>query len=81
MASIDEQYRWLSEQSYWVDKGKSDVKYHPVEGKTYNLNPDDKPLGQFKVLKVVDNTSNGMQTMAVASVDKNGNGTAIYAIL
>jgi len=36
-----------------VDKGKSDVKYHPVEGKTYNLNPDDKPLGQFKVLKVV----------------------------
>ncbi|BAW17349.1 hypothetical protein D8895_10970 [Streptococcus sp. BCA20] len=77
----EQQHGWLSEQAYWVDKGKSDVKYHPVEGKTYNLNPDDKPLGQFKVLKVVDNTSNGMQTMAVASVDKNGNGTAIYAIL
>ncbi len=41
MAFIDEQYRWLSEQSYWVDSKKDDKDYTPKEGKTYPINPKD----------------------------------------
>ncbi|NQH34006.1 hypothetical protein HO665_07225 [Streptococcus suis] len=37
MTFTEEQYNWLAEQSYWVDEGKDDVKYHPVESKTYGI--------------------------------------------
>ena len=72
MSFTDEQYRWLSEQSYWVDTNKGDKDYTPKEGKTYPINPKDKSLGQYQVLAAEDNTSNGMQAMAVAPLDKNG---------
>ena len=72
MASIDEQYRWLSEQSYWVDSKKDDKDYTPKEGKTYPINPKDESLGRYQVLQVEDNHKNGMQAMAVAPLDKNG---------
>ncbi|HFU3844047.1 TPA: hypothetical protein ACGO5P_001068 [Streptococcus suis] len=68
MTFTGEQYNWIAEQSYWVDEGKGDVKYHPVEGKTYHFDPENQSLGQFKVLAVEDNTVNGMQAMAVAPV-------------
>ena len=29
MSFTDEQYRWLSEQSYWVDTNKGDKDYTP----------------------------------------------------
>ena len=65
MASIDEQYRWLSEQSYWVDSKKDDKDYTPKEGKTYLINPKDESLGRYQVLQVEDNHKNGMQAMTV----------------
>ncbi|MDI5947982.1 hypothetical protein QLT81_10175, partial [Streptococcus equi subsp. zooepidemicus] len=68
MAFTDEQYRWLSEQSYWVDSKKNDKDYTPKEGKTYPVNPKDELLGDYKVLKAEDNPDNGMQAMAVVPI-------------
>ncbi|MFH0374148.1 hypothetical protein [Streptococcus sp. A22] len=68
MTFTEEQYNWLAEQSYWVDEGKDDVKYHPEEGEQYYYDSKNKSLGQFQVLAVEDNTVNGMQAMAVAPV-------------
>ena len=69
----EEQYNWLAEQVYWVDKLKTDKDYTPEANKIYPFNPKKRDLGNFKVVEVIDNTSNGMQAMAVAPVDKNGN--------
>ncbi|MGT2950104.1 hypothetical protein BU202_02855 [Streptococcus cuniculi] len=68
MAKTDEQLNLLSQQSYWVDSSRSDVKYHPKVGKDYYYNYKDKSIGRFRVLKVADNQTNGMQAMAVAPV-------------
>ena len=73
MGITDEQYRWIIDKSYWVDKNKTDCEYHIEENKTYNFSDNDTRLGEFRVLSVKDNTSNGMQAMAVAPVDKSGN--------
>ena len=74
MGITEEKINWIAEQSYWVEKKRNDVMYHPKEGEEYYYNPDNVELGKFKVIsKPVDNTSNGMQAMAVAPVDKNGN--------
>ena len=73
MGITDEQYRWIIDKSYWVDKNKTDCEYHIEENKTYNFSDNDTRLGEFRVLSVKDNISNGMQAMAVAPVDKNGN--------
>lgn len=81
MMATDEQIKWLANQVYSVDSRKNDGQYKTIEQGTYYYNRRDKNLGQFKVLQVEDNHKNGMQAMAVASLDKNGNGTAIYAIL
>ncbi|MGV3007247.1 hypothetical protein [Streptococcus pluranimalium] len=75
MLITEEQYNWLAEQSYWIEENRSDVRYHPEVEKTYYFDPDKPSLGQFQVLKVKDNTENGMQAMAVAPVDKNGKAT------
>ena len=92
MSITEGKYRWLAEQSYWVEEGRDNVDYHPNDGKRYYFNeenrsdvryrpeaektsyfsPEKPSLGQFQVLKVKDNTENGMQAMAVAPVDKNG---------
>ena len=74
MGITEEKINWIAEQSYWVEKKRNDVMYHPTEGEEYYYNPDNVELGKFKVIsKPIDNTSNGMQAMAVAPVDKNGN--------
>ena len=74
MGITEEKINWIAEQSYWVEKKRNDVMYHPKEGEKYYYNPDNVELGKFKVIsKPIDNTSNGMQAMAVAPVDKNGN--------
>ena len=74
MGITEEKINWIAEQSYWVEKKRNDVMYHPTEGEEYYYNPDNVELGKFKVIsKPVDNTSNGMQAMAVAPVDKSGN--------
>ena len=74
MGITEEKINWIAEQSYWVEKKRNDVMYHPKEGEEYYYNPDNVELGKFKVIsKTVDNTSNGMQAMAVAPVNKNGN--------
>ena len=72
MSITEGKYRWLAEQSYWVEEGRDNVDYHPNDGKIYYFNGKNNKLGQFQVLKVKDNTENGMQAMAVAPVDKNG---------
>ncbi|BBA92797.1 SA1320 family protein [Streptococcus ruminantium] len=68
MSVTDEQYKWLAEQSYWVERVRDDVAYHPEKEKKYFFNGKDNSLGQFKVLKVEDNPTNGMQAMAVVPV-------------
>ena len=74
MGITEEKINWIAEQSYWVEKKRNDVMYHPKEGEKYYYNPDNVELGKFKVISnPIDNTSNGMQAMAVAPVDKNGN--------
>ena len=65
MASIDEQYRWLSEQYDCVVSNNDDKDYNPKEGKTYHINPKDESLGRYQVLQVEDNHKNGMQAMTV----------------
>ena len=62
----ERQLKELSEQVYWVEEFRSDVDYHPDIGNIYAYNRQDMALGQFQVLKVTDNTENGMQAMAVA---------------
>ena len=74
MGITEEKINWIAEQSYWVEKKRNDVMYHPKEGEEYNYNPDNVELGKFKVISnPIDNTANGMQAMAVAPVNKNGN--------
>ena len=61
----EEDYRYIVDDVYDVDTGK--VSNPIQEGR---LVANDR----FKVISnPIDNTANGMQTMAVASVDKNGN--------
>ncbi|AND79408.1 hypothetical protein [Streptococcus pantholopis] len=64
----EEQTRWLVDKVYWVEEARDDVDYHPKEDKTYFFSRDKEELGQFKVLKVKDDTDNGMQAMAVAPI-------------
>ncbi|HFI0140321.1 TPA: hypothetical protein ACGOR2_001439 [Streptococcus suis] len=66
--STDIQTKWLAEQAYWVEKNREYVEYHPSEGNRYDFEPKNPTLGQFQVLKAVDNPTNGMQAMAVAPV-------------
>jgi len=62
----DKNYNDIVDGVYNVDAGK--VKRPWRDDKIFKSN------GQtFRVLKTQDNTSNGMQAMAVAPVDKNGN--------
>ena len=67
----EQQYRYLVDQVYWVDNLRSENS--PKENEVYYYSNKNPKLGQFQVLKTKDNTSNGMQAMAVAPVDKNGN--------
>ena len=61
----EEDQRYIVDDVYDVDSGK--VSNPIQEGR---LVANDR----FKVISnPIDNTANGMQTMAVASVDKNGN--------
>ncbi|AUW96077.1 hypothetical protein [Streptococcus pluranimalium] len=69
MSITDEQYNRVAEQAYWVEKGRNDVDYHPEEGRKYSYKDDKPSLGQFQVLKVEDNTENGMQAMAVVMME------------
>ena len=68
----EQNYRKLAEVSYWVDSKKEDKPFTP-KLRTNLTSQKIKGLSQnFQVLKVKDNTFNGMQAMAVAPVDKNG---------
>ena len=72
MGITEEKINWIAEQSYWVEKKRNDVMYHPTEGEEYYYNPDNVELGKFKVIfNPIDNTSNGMQAMAVAYAGTN----------
>ena len=62
----EQQLQRISQQVYWVEEMRIDVEYHPRLGKVYFYDLNNEPLGQFQVLKVTDNTENGMQAMAVA---------------
>ena len=61
----EEDYRYIVDDVYDVDSGKVS---NPIQEGLLVAND------RFKVIsKPIDNTSNGMQAMAVAPVDKNGN--------
>ena len=61
----EEDYRYIVDDVYDVDSGK--VSNPIQEGRLVGND-------RFKVISnPIDNTSNGMQAMAVAPVDKNGN--------
>ena len=63
MIATDKEYNRISKEVYLVDSEKVD---NPIK------QGDTVAGGQFQVLKVEDNTENGMQAMVVAPVDKNG---------
>ena len=50
MGITEEKINWIAEQSYWVEKKRNDVMYHPKEGEEYYYNPDNVELGKFKVI-------------------------------
>lgn len=60
----DKDYKKIADRVYDVDSGKV---ANPVK------KGDTVAGGKYQVLKVEDNTTNGMQAMAVAPVDKAGN--------
>ena len=61
----EEDYRYIVDDVYDVDSGKVS---NPIQEGRLVVND------RFKVISnPIDNTSNGMQAMAVATVDKNGN--------
>ena len=62
-----EKNRHISDRGYKVGKG-NEVEYEGI----YNFDDRDEDLGKFKVLAVENNKDNGMQAMAVAPVDSNG---------
>ncbi|WP_231067420.1 hypothetical protein [Streptococcus gordonii] len=63
---MDKNYHDIVDGVYNVDAGK--VKRPWRDDKIFKSNGQN-----FQVLKTKDNTTNGMQAMAVAPVDKNGN--------
>ena len=60
----DKDYKEIAEDAYAVDSLKEEAPLK--EGDTV-------AGGKFQIIKVEDNTDNGMQAMAVAPVDKDGN--------
>ena len=62
----DQQYNLLATQVYWVEKTRGDVKYHPTENIVYFYDDSIKNIGQFQVLRALDNPQNGFQAMAVS---------------
>ncbi|MFS8952615.1 hypothetical protein QM965_07860 [Streptococcus oralis subsp. tigurinus] len=62
----DKSFNYLVDQVYEVDKNKNSTPWKAGD----ELRKDSQ---SFRVLSTKDNTSNGMQAMAVAPVDKNGN--------
>ncbi len=64
-----EKYKNLSERSYNINS--QDLTKVIKKERTY-YNNSKKKLGKFKVLAVENNKNNGMQAMAVAPVDNNG---------
>ena len=62
----DKSFNYLVDQVYEVDKNKNLTPWKAGD----ELRKDSQT---FRVLSAKDNTSNGMQAMAVAPVDKNGN--------
>ncbi|WP_165437335.1 hypothetical protein [Streptococcus ruminantium] len=67
--ATDEQYKWLAEQVYWVEQKRDDVQYHPISDSHYPFDPKNPQLGQFQVLKVEDNPTNGMQAMMATMME------------
>ncbi|MFB1052281.1 hypothetical protein [Paraliobacillus sp. JSM ZJ581] len=64
----NEEYKILSNISYWIDSNRNDVPFAPEQEGVLN-SKDLKGLSKnCKILKVEDNTDNGMQAMAVAPV-------------
>ena len=73
----DEQYQWLARQVYWVEKKRKDSEYQLVPGEQYYYNRFQQNIGQFQVLRALDNPQNGLvfrlpifniQRMMVASL-------------
>ena len=62
-----EKNKHISDRVYKVGKG-NEVEYEGI----YNFNDRNEELGKYKVLAVENNKDNGMQAMAVAPVDSNG---------
>jgi hypothetical protein len=57
----------ISDRVYKVGKG-NEVEYEGI----YNFNDRNEELGKYKVLAVENNKDNGMQAIAVAPVESNG---------
>ncbi|MFC3931618.1 lipase family protein [Streptococcus dentapri] len=66
MAVTEQNYRDIADRVYAVEDGKE--AHTIIKNDTFKSGGD-----KYQVLKVEDNTDNGMQAMAVAPVDKDGN--------
>ena len=66
----DEKNKNLSNHAYNINN--NDENEAITKDWIYNYDKNKKELGKFKVLAVENNQNNGMQAMAVAPVDSNG---------
>ncbi|MGT2884505.1 hypothetical protein ACVRZS_06110 [Streptococcus ferus] len=57
MSITEEQYKWLAEQSYWVEKVRDDVDYHPEKGKKY--------FSTGKIIGLVNSKSSKLKTTQI----------------
>lgn len=76
----DSEYHILADQAYNVEPSKAKSNHAKVIKEKSTIK--DTTTGQsFQVLKVKDNTANGMQAMAIAPVDKDGNVDASQVVI
>ncbi|MFC0234472.1 hypothetical protein ACFFIF_10750 [Vagococcus entomophilus] len=65
MSVSDKKYNKISEYVYWTDPKHKNYSPAMIEGAVHDFGGSD-----FEILKVKNNTSNGMQAMAVTPVNK-----------
>ncbi|MFC0234476.1 hypothetical protein ACFFIF_10770 [Vagococcus entomophilus] len=67
MTISERNYKNLSDKVYWTDLRHKNYAPTMVDDAVHDFGGSD-----FEILKVKNNTSNGMQAMAVAPVNKDG---------
>ncbi len=72
MTITEQEMKYFADVAYWVDGKKQDKKFLPEEGTIRKIPKAIKGSNvEYKILKTEDNTTSGMQAMAVAPIKNN----------